>query len=70
MTTVKKEKQIGFDNGKIDAKNRDHPLVWDNIRKSQMPKDQCSHLVKDYWEGWIEGFNQELPPELCIQISA
>jgi hypothetical protein len=38
--------------------------------EKEMPKDQCSHLVKAYWEGWIEGFNQELPPELCIQISA
>ena len=70
MKTIKKEKQIGFENGKIDAKNRDHPLVWDNLRKAKMPKDQCSPLIKAYWEGWIEGFNQELPPELRIQISA
>jgi hypothetical protein len=70
MKTVKKEKQIGFENGKIDAKNRDHPLVWDNIRKAKMPKDHCSPLIAAYWEGWIEGFNEKLPPELCITIAA
>ncbi len=70
MKTVKKEKQAGFKNGKLDAQNRNHPLVWDNIRKAQMPKDPSSPLVNAYWEGWINGFNEGLPSELCLTISA
>ena len=64
MKTANREKQIGFKNGKIDAKNRNNPLVCGNLRKAQVAKYLCSPLVLAYWEGWLDGFNDDLPKEL------